>query len=458
MSSQQQPNIILILTDHLRRDALGPSMPNVMDLAEQGAQFVNAYCPSPLCQPSRLSIVTGLYPSQHGACGNMAEPIADDLRDDTFMHHLRTAGYKTALIGKHHFIDRYGIGMDALDDDEEIGRYGYDHVWQVLGEVFAPGDPKHNECRYTHFIRKEGLEDEFRTVYAKNSWACGEFPFEEKYYDDAYIGHMGSEFVRDNNEGQPFYLNLSFLGPHPPYWHYGDLQHDPARMLKPLGVRDSEFVRTRRAHYMDKCALIDRYVGELVESLESRGMLENTLLISTSDHGDNLGDFGIWDKRFYYEQSVGVPLVMRGPGVPRGARGLTGKLSRQMVSLVDLYPTILGAAGAEVPARPRPGRDLLPMLREETGGRDGIYAELGTAVVFRTGNWKIVFDPEQGGVQYLFNLAVDATEEQNLAGVAGYERTASDLVERLLAYRIRLTQYTQDKEERRFQRVRIRKT
>ena len=457
MDRDAQPNIVLILTDHLRPDALGPSMPNVMKLADRGAPFANAYCPSPLCQPSRLSIATGLYPSQHGACGNMSEPISAELRDDTFMHHLQKAGYYTALVGKHHFLDRYGIGMDATDDDEEIGRYGYDHVWQVLGEIFAPGDPMHNECRLTHHLREKGIIDEYRETYARNAWGCREFPFEEEDYDDGYIGRMGCGFVRDYAEERPFYLNLSFLGPHPPYWHYGDLSHDPAKVPGPVGAPDSEAVRTRRAHYLDKCSLIDRYVGQLVEVLRERGMLDNTLIVFTSDHGDNLGDYGIWDKRFFYKQSVGVPLVVCGPGVPRGARGLSGKLSKQFASLVDLYPTFLKVAGVDRPSRRRPGKDLLAMLNEEEGAsRDEVYAELGTAVMLRTGNWKLVFDPEQGGVQFLFNLAVDPSEEQNLAGVAGYESVTHELLEKLLALRIRLTQFTHDKEEQRVQRVRAR--
>ena len=83
--AETAPNIVLIMTDHFRRDALGPSTPNLMQLARQGALFSNAYCASPLCQPSRASNITGLYPSQHGVCGNMAEPIDDALRDDTFL-------------------------------------------------------------------------------------------------------------------------------------------------------------------------------------------------------------------------------------------------------------------------------------------------------------------------------------------------------------------------------------
>lgn len=448
-----QPNIILILTDHFRPDAAGPSTPNLMQLADRGAVFGNAYCASPLCQPSRLSIVTGAFPCQHGACGNMAEPIADGWRDDTFMHHLRRAGYYTALIGKHHFIDRYGIEMDVTEDDDEIGRYGFDHVLQVVD----CGENLHNDCCYTHYLRDQGLLDKYRKVQKGQAWKCGEYPFPEENSEDGFIGRKGCEFVETYGEATPFYLNLSFVGPHPPYWHPGELQHSADKMLKPKGVSDSERVRLRRAHYMDKCSLIDRCVGRLVETLEQRGMMDNTYIVFTSDHGDNLGDYGIWDKRFFFEQSAGVPLIMTGPEIPRGARDLTGKKSKALVSHVDLYPTILKMAGADAtPLRRRPGRDILAMLHDEPHAlRSTAFSQLGTAVMIRTGNWKLVFDSEQGGVQYLFNMVTDPNEETNLAGVAGYEHVVADLTQRLLSHHIQLTQYTHDKEEQRVQRIRV---
>ena len=133
MTHSDKPNIILIMTDHFRPDAIGRSTPNLMRLANNGSKFENAYSAAPLCQPSRVSILSGMYPSQNGICGNMTPPISDDLRDDSFMNHLQDAGYYTALIGKHHYIDAYGLGIDVVDEqDEAIKQYGFDHVWQVV--------------------------------------------------------------------------------------------------------------------------------------------------------------------------------------------------------------------------------------------------------------------------------------------------------------------------------------
>lgn len=441
------------MTDHFRRDAVGASTPNLRRLADQGVSFVNAYCAAPLCQPARVAIATGLYPSQNGISGNMSPPLASRFRDDTYMNRLRQAGYRTALIGKHHFIDDYGLGVDVVERDDEVGRYGFDFVWQVVDA----GENLHNDDRYTRYLRDKGLLDDYRSAQAERAGVCGEYPYGEDDSEDGHIGRTACEHLTEQAPGQPFYLNVSFVGPHPPYWHPGDLAHDPAAMTAPVGAADTPATRELRAHYMDKCALIDRQIGQILTTLEQRGLREHTVIVFTTDHGDMLGDFGIWDKRFFYEASVGVPLIMAGPGVPRGARDLTGRISKALVSHLDLYPTLLALAGADSSngVTRRAGRDLLPMLGPEPALRTAVFAELGTAAMVRTGNWKLVFDPEQGGVQFLFNLVSDPGQECNLAGQPGYEATTITLLERLLTERIRLTQSTHDKEERRVQRVRV---
>jgi len=449
-----QPNIVLILTDHFRRDALGRATPNLTALSRSGVTFANAYCASPLCQPSRNNIITGLENGRTGICGNQGDPIHDDLRHDTFMHHLQTAGYQTVLFGKHHYIDRYGIGMDVLEDDDTIRDYGFNHVFQVVDD----GEHMHNRDHYTRYMEAEGKFEQLRDAFGKHAWSCGPYPFAEQDTVDGFIGRHATEFIEQYDGSQPFYLNLSFVGPHPPYWHPGEPGPDPALLGPPLGgVPDSDHVRSRRAHYLEKCAVIDRCVGRLLTALDERGFRENTTILFTSDHGDCLGDFGIWDKRYFYESSVGVPLLLCGAGVPGEDRQNGPRTSKALGSLLDLYPTILGLAGVSVPDRvpERDGLDLVGVVNGTVRGRNAVFAELATACMIRTGNWKLVFDPGSGGVQYLFNLAVDPREEQNLAGAAGYESVTSDLVQQLLAQQIRRTAYVHMKEEQRLQRVRV---
>ncbi|MBM4025431.1 MAG: hypothetical protein FJ280_08485 [Planctomycetes bacterium] len=439
----EPPNIILIITDHFRRDALGPHTPNLLKLAADGTRFANAYCAAPLCQPARTSLIAGMYPSATGVCGNQSDPMPDRLRDDTFMHHLRRAGYTTALIGKHHYVDNYGWCVDATGQDETIRRYGFDHVFQVADD----GENGHNDDEYTHYLAANGLLETFRSALRAGGF---QHPFEAEDSADGFIGRNGIRFVEAYDREQPFYLNLGFIGPHPPYWHPGELTIDPAGVPAPIAASDEPRTRERRAHYLQKTVLIDRYVGELLDVLRRRALLERTVIIFTSDHGDMLGDFGQWDKRFFYEASAGVPLIMAGPGVPHEERLNGPFISKLLVSHLDLYPTILRLAGLEpMRDRRRPGRDILAMMRDVAPAHDAVFDELATTAMIRTGNWKLVFDPDQGGVQYLFNLAVDPREEHNLVGVAGYESITLGLLERLLAHRIRLTQFTHMKEEQR---------
>jgi arylsulfatase A-like enzyme len=446
------PNIVLILTDHFRPDALGKSTPHLMRLAAEGTRFEHAYCASPLCQPARNCLITGKYPSQTGICGNQSPPIAEAERNDTFMHHLQRAGYVTAMIGKHHYIDRYGVGMDVTTDDEAVRAYGFDHVCQVVDDT----ENLHNDDEYTKYLATTGRLEAFREA-CKGSWSCPPHPFELDDTVDGFVGCRGIRFVEEYGGDRPFYLNLSFIGPHPPFWHPGELAHDPERMPAALGVPDRKGDRVKRAHYMDRCANIDHYVGRLVAALERRGLRENTVILFTSDHGENAGDFGIWDKRHFYEQSCGVPLILSGQGISAEQRGCGARVSKALVSHLDLYPTILALAGIEPPLdSSREGRSLLRMLADEPGsGHDAVFAQLGTAEMIRTANWKLVFDAEGDGVQQLFNLRRDPQELENLAGVPGYDATTLELVQRLLTHRIRLTQRTQAKEEQRLQRVRI---
>ena len=449
----KKPNIIFILTDHFRSDALGKSTPNLMALAKEGTRFTNAYSGAPLCQPARTSLATGLFPSQTGVCGNQSKPVSATQRDDIYMNHLQNAGYYTALIGKHHYIDRYGVGMDVREDVDELKRYGLDSVVQVLGD----GENIHNDDDYTAYLKEKGLYEEFERVFPDRAWQYKTHPFGEADTVDGFISRKALEFVEAYDQEKPFYLNIGFVGPHPPFWCPGELRHSAESVADPIGVDFCAEDKERKAHFMERCSLIDDYVGRLVQTLKDQGLYENTLIVFSSDHGENAGDFGIWDKRYCYEQSWGVPLVISGAGASCEQRGCGNRISKALVSHLDLYPTFLAVAGAEpTVTRERCGRNIFRMLADEPGsGHKEIHAELGTVHMMRNGNWKIAYDPEAGGVQYLFNLANDPKELSNLVGVAGYESVAAQLIENILAHRIRLTQFTHGKEEQRVQRARI---
>ncbi len=446
-----QSNIILIMADHFRRDCIGASTPNLQKLAKVGVTFQNAYCTAPLCQPARVSLITGHFPDRTGVCGNQSPVIPDAMREDTYTNHLQRGGYYTAHIGKHHYIDRYGIGMDVTQDDEELRKYGYDHVYQVVDD----GENMHNEDEYTKYLRKNEKYETFVKSFS-SAWKCGPHPFSQEAYVDGFIGRKAVEFVENFHENKPFYLNLGFVGPHPPYWHPGELSHEPAKMW-PAIDNEAEKIPHIRAHYMDKVAIIDRYIGLLMDALAQKGILENTTIIFTSDHGDCLGDYGIMDKRYFYECSAGVPLIMSGAFIPKEQRKNGARESHALISHLDLYPTILHFAG--IPKNPRDGRwgkNIMEML-EDIGGscHSEIFAQLGTAMMVRSASHKMVYDPQQGGVVALYNLLNDAKEQFNLAQVAGYESITLQLMQRMLSQKINTSQYTHIKEEQRLQKVHI---
>ncbi len=449
-----RPNILFVLADQMRPDSLGQATPHINALASRGVRFENCYTASPLCQPARACIVTGKFPTTHGVCGNVNEPISMDERQDTFMQHLRQAGYHTALIGKHHYYDRFAAGMDVLEDDYDIKGYGFDHVWQVADDTFR------NECRFTRYLREKGRLEEWRREVKEDGAAYyrGLEPAESK---DGYIGECALKYIRDYDQEAPLYLNVGFTGPHPPHWAVGKYAEmfDPSDMSVPLGVTDPaqiEAVRQRRAQYLGKVRLVDDYVGRFCEVLEEQGMLENTCVVFSADHGDTLGDHGTMDKRFFYEQSATVPLVMAGPGIDLQAREWSN-VCKSLANNVDLYPTFLAMAGCEnlLGDSQRDGINLLDMAYNRVPRRGEVYSELGTAMMVRDANWKMVYDAEQDGVQYLFNLRSDPDELINLAGVAGYEAIEAELTQKLLTRLIKLTHHTQAKEQQRVQRVRV---
>jgi arylsulfatase A-like enzyme len=433
-----------------------------MQLAQEGIRFTDAYCASPLCMPSRNAMVSGLYPSQTGVCGNQAEPFENDLRHDTFPSHLREAGYRTAMIGKHHFIDRFGIGMDLVEEDQAtIEDYGFDHVCQVVDDM----ENLKNSDEYARYLEKKGLLEKLRERLA--NWDDGNMTHvfeDESDTVDGFIRDRAVEYLERQEGSKPFYLNASFVGPHPPYWYPGSREKFCAEDMAE-GTNDdpsaSEQTAFLRAAYRNRCAVLDGYVRDLVETLKQKGIYENTLVVFTSDHGDMLGEFGIWDKRYFYEASVGVPLVFAGGAVCGDDRDNRGIVDRSLVSHLDLYPTFLSLAGAEPSPRSplvgrRAGFDLSGRLQGGGGPRrQAVFSELATAVMVRTANWKLVYDAQCGGVQYLFNLCNDPKEQKNLANEPAYEAVSLRLVSLILDERIRLTQYSHLKEEQRMMRVRV---
>ena len=425
----KRPNILFIMADQLAPQVLSAwggsrvRTPHLDRLAEEGVVFENAYCNFPLCAPARFSMLSGRLPSRIGAFDNAVEFPATT---PTFHHYLRLAGYRTCLAGKMHF-----VGPDQLHGYEErvtTDVYPADFLWTPDWRL---GDETWLEW-YHDMSRVLDVGPHRRSVNV------------------AYDDEAEFEAVRwlhehaDGDDGRPFALTVSFISPHDPYlapprwWEgYGDIEIDPPRVADiPLDARDphsrrhwfltgrhraavdeSDVLRMRRAYYA-LTSYIDAKVGRLLETLGEIGAAEGTLVVFTSDHGDSLGERGLFFKMSFFEWSVRVPLIVHAPFAfaPRRVRA--------NVSHLDLFPTLLEAAGdGALPelAAPIDGRSLAPLA--SGGGRDrpdvvcaeytaeGVRAPL---LMVRKGPHKLISSPADPPL--LFDLDADPDERENLAG------------------------------------------
>ena len=351
-SPMSRPNILMIMADQLPAWVIGAyghplvKTPNIDSLAEGGVTFESAYTNCPICAPSRASMCTGLYVSRIGAFDNGTEFPSST---PTFMHHLRRAGYEVLLSGKAHF-----IGPDQMHGFErrltpEI--YPSSFVWTPDWTRGA----YHNPGTAVDQIRQAGL----------CTWSL-------QLDHDEEVHFRAIEALRDlarrQEGGRPFFLCASYTHPHDPFittrrwWDLYDRDEIdmPAAQEVPLDKMHpydqwlqihhmvdvyppgEDDIRDARHAFYGMVSYFDSKVGELVAELARLGLAENTVIVVTSDHGEMMGEHGMWFKRTYFDPSTRVPLVFSGPD-----RYVLRQRVRGAVSLVDLFPTFLELAGLE---------------------------------------------------------------------------------------------------------------
>jgi len=407
-------NILIIMSDQHNLGYLGCAghqtieTPHLDRLASTGVRFENAYCPSPLCGPARMSFLTGLYPHQTGVYAN-AQPLPSDI--PTFAHALSGAGYATALIGRMHL-----TGPDRLHGFEE----------KLCGDVTAStaGGGLHP--------RTEGLPAGGQPAGLRLS-GPGDSAYQ--HYDDE-VTETAAAWIREQsaNEDVPFMACVGLALPHNPYVCSAEdydryagrvsLPSSDPEKLQPVirerhdreteGVTQEEMLRSLAA-YCGSVTATDRRVGRIISALEESGQLEDTLVVYTSDHGDAAAEHGLWHKTTMYEGSAGVPMIMRVPGLD-----LRGRVETRNVNLIDLAPTLLDYAG--VTPLPRiDGRSLRGLVEGDSDEWDNVtFSEYGTRWgraclmrMVRRDNWKYVYYDDGG--ESLFDLAEDPGEDCDLA-------------------------------------------
>jgi choline-sulfatase len=424
---KRQPNILIIMVDQLNGTLFpdGPAgflhTPNLSALAARSARFCNAYTASPLCAPGRASFMSGQLPSRTGVYDNAAEFVSSI---PTFAHHLRAAGYTTCLSGKMHF-----VGPDQLHGFEE----------RLTTDIY-PAD-----FGWTPDYRKPGerIDWWYHNLGSVTGAGVAETSNQLEYDDEATFLATQKlyELARASNDParRPWCLTVSLSHPHDPYvarrehWDlyehcqaldpevaHIDYEHQDPHSRRLYEASDHsafnitrEQVRRSRRGYFASISYVDDKVGELLSVLERTRMLDDTIIVFTSDHGDMLGERGLWFKMCFYEGSARIPLMIAGKGISPG-------LIDAPVSALDICPTLCDLAGIDTSSIRQwtDGESLIPLI--EGGSRktpvlmeyaaEGSHAPM---VAIRDGRHKFVhceIDPPQ-----LFDLESDPQERVNLA-------------------------------------------
>ncbi len=496
-------NILFIMCDQLRYDYLGctghPTIktPNIDALAARGVTFANTYCQAPTCGPSRNSIYTGRYVSSHGTSALHAPLRVGELN---IGHHLNPLGVRTVLVGKSHMVpDKEGLARLGIEPDSPMGV----HLSQAGFEPFERDDGVHPDgmvnpnLAYNAYLRSKGYdndnnpwhwsanavetEDDVRSGFFND---CVERParVSDEDSETPYMTRRAMDFLAEDDGETPWLLHLSYIKPHWPYVApapYNDMYteedvvpaiRDEAELDDPnalIGhfhsrIASKTFSREEARRkvipaYMGLITQIDDQLGVLFSFMEERGLMENTMIVFTADHGDYLGDHWLGEKEYFHNPSVKVPLIIVDPS--DAADKTRGTVDNDLVECIDLLPTFVEHHGGEIPDHILEGRSLLPKLHGDTPEwRDYAVSESDYSfMVFRpetgrmprecrsymitTKAWKYIYAP--GFDPVLFDLTNDPQELNDLGRSPEHASICQDMFTKLaewsLQYRQRIT-------------------
>ena len=429
-----KPNVLILMVDQLNGTLFpdGPAKwlhtPNLKRLAERSTRFLNAYTASPLCAPGRAAFMSGQLPSKNQVYDNAAE-FSSSI--PTYAHHLRRAGYHTCLSGKMHF-----VGPDQLHGFEE----------RLTTDIY-PAD-----FGWTPDYRKPGerIDWWYHNMGSVTGAGVAEITNQLEYDDE--VAHHAARKLYDLARGadqRPWCLTVSFTHPHDPYvarQKYWDIYADCAHLQPQVAaipyqdqdahskrifdandwrsyeITDTMIERSRRAYFAN-ISYLDEKIGEILGVLEATGQSANIIFVS--DHGDMLGERGLWFKMSFFEGSARVPLMISSPDMTPG-------LVHAPVSTIDLCPTLCDLAGVEMDevAPWTAGESLVPLGQGAERlspvmmeyAAEASYAPM---VSLRLERWKFnrcAIDPDQ-----LFDLEADPNELHNLAALPEHQEVVSRL-------------------------------
>jgi arylsulfatase len=445
---KQKPNILFIMTDQMRADALGcmgkgpANTPNLDNLAKTGTLFSNCTTVCPICAPARAALLSGLYPHQMDLWNNNPHTFPSEARN--FVKDLKDNGYRTSVFGKTHYYPYNGSVPDMREAEPLIHSYGYDDVDEIPGPRVSGHLLSHMTARWQELGIWDDVRKDLASRYTGNEAIARPSVLPLELYPDVYVGTTAGAYLREYAYDQPFFCFVSFGGPHDPWDCPREFaeQFDQTSMPEPLplftdcntqrptGVWDSnnhtppfsdEDVQAIRRDYAGKVSLIDSQIGNLIAILEEKNMLDNTIIVFTSDHGEMNGDYGRLYKYNFFESSLKVPLIIR---IPNQAPFV----SDAIVELIDLGPTIMELSGNNLKHEQCGKSQASVMLRKNMQNvRDFAISEYEHEYMITNGTWKMVINERQQPY-LLFNLKDDPLEQFNLAGCQEYVATELELL------------------------------
>jgi len=425
----RRPNILFFFPDQHRHDWVGlPGgvpirTPNLARLGREGVRFVRAVTPSPLCAPARACLALG---REYERCGVPDNSVDLPLDAVTFYRRLRDAGYHVMGCGKFDLakalLDWGGDGKRRLD------QWGFSDGIDSEGKWDAVHSGRERpRGPYMAYLEQRGLRlvhiRDFEKRARTGPSAAFPTPLPDDAYSDNWIARNGLELLENAPRGRPWFLQVNFTGPHNP-WDVTAAMEASCRSLHDLPLPTGSEKLTPEQHlrvrqnYSAMIENIDRWLGEYLSALERRGELDDTLVVYSSDHGEMLGDRGMWGKSVPWQPSVGVPLVISGAGVRRGVT------VRAPATILDLTATFLDAAGVDAMDGMTDTRSMLPFLRGETPAppRTVVRSALHEWRAAFDGRWKliegVVVRGRKSGAPpstLLFDLDSDPYERHNLA-------------------------------------------
>ncbi len=456
----ERPNIILIMTDQQRFDTVGAwghdhmVTPNIDRLAREGVSFRQAYCPGATCVASRAAIFTGMYPHTTGVY--TFQPWANHRN---WVQDLAEGGYRCVNIGKMHFTPRDvpgGLHERVIVENptnKNLASGGVDDDWGRFLSLHGIERPNDRNTTDPDWLSKhQGVP----------------WHHEERFHSDVFIGDSAVAWAENYRGSGPFFLQVGFAGPHEPWdplarhldmyadadvppavTRPGELEEKPPQHLAHLdmhattghesqidlrGASDADIARMRR-HYYANITTVDEKIGEVIDALDARGYLDNSVVIFCSDHGELLGDHGLAYKWLMYDPITHVPLIVWRPGEERSRRDVT-----DLVSLMDLGPTILEAAGVDIPSYME-GRSLRPYLDGEAiQPREFVFCEDNYQIMMRGTAHKLVYYIGQEEGEF-YDLTEDPGELWNRWSDDAYAAVRNELLLRLLDWLATSTYY-----------------